>query len=112
MYEPGAEHEVAQRDGRAHEVVGAHHLRTSVPLEGAEDVVLGAVGEAVKEQVNAEEEHAPGHIGVRVDDGLLLLAARVQRKDGDAGRDARDDEVLVQRVALAKERRVEEHDGH
>lgn len=41
----------------------------------------------------------------------MLLLARVQREDGDAGGDGRDDEILVQGVALAEDGDVEEHDG-
>lgn len=75
-------------------------------------MVLGAVGEAVKEQVDGEQEEAPGGVGV-VGHGLavLLLAARVQGEDGDAGSDGGDDEVLVEGVPLAEDGDVEEHDG-
>lgn len=96
---PGAEDEVRGGDGGAHEVVGAHHLRPRVGLEGAEDVVLGAVGEAVKQQVNGQQQQAPGHVALLVRHRRVLLAtallARVQREDGDARRHGRDHQVLV-----------------
>lgn len=41
----------------------------------------------------------------------LTLLTRVQREDGDAGRYGRHDHVLVQRVALAEDGDVQEHDG-
>lgn len=75
-------------------------------------MVLRAVGQAVEEQVDAEQQQAPGRAGALGPGGRrLVLLARVQREDGDARRDGRDDQVLVQRVALAEERDVEEHDG-
>lgn len=106
-----AEQEVRARDEGAHHVVGAHHLRASVRAEGLEDVVLGAVGEAVKEQVDGEQKHAPRHVGIVGARRLLALAARVQREDGNAKSDGRNNEVLVQRVALAEDGDVQEHDG-
>lgn len=109
MNEPRAQQQITQRDGRAHKVVGAHHLRASVALERAEYVILRAVRQAVEEQVDAQQKHAPRHVRVRVDDRLLLLAARVQGEHGHASCHARDDEVLVQRVPLAKERGVQQH---
>lgn len=108
--EPGAEDEVGGRDGGAHEVVGAHHLRARVGLEGAEDVVLGAVGEAVEQEVDAEEQQAPAAISAATRTALPGFT-RVQREDGDAGRDGGHDQVLVQGVALAEDGDVQEHDG-
>lgn len=111
--EPGAADEVQAGDEGAHHVVGAHHLGAAVGAEGLEDVVLGAVGEAVEEQVDAEQEQAPGRVGLVVVQrlALLLVLARVQREDGDARRHGRHHEVLVQRVAPAEEGDVQEHDG-
>lgn len=74
-------------------------------------MVLGAVGEAVEEQVDAEKEKTPRYVGlVRLGRPLVLLA-RVQSEDGHTGRDGRDNEILVQRVALAENGDVQEHDG-
>ncbi len=41
--------------------MGGHHLRAGVWADGGvgEDVVLGAVCEAVEEEVDGEEEEAP-----------------------------------------------------
>lgn len=105
--------EIQARDEGAHHVVGAHHLRARIWLERLKDKVLCAVGQAVKQQVNAQQQHAPRHICIVAQLGafLLLLLARVQRKDGHASRHGGDDEVLVQRVALAKDGDVQEHDG-
>lgn len=75
-------------------------------------MVLGAVGQAVKQQVDAQQEEAPG--GARVVGTrrrLLALLARVQGEDGDAERHGRDDEVLVQRIPPAEHGDVQEHDG-
>lgn len=112
-HEVRAREEVQARDERAHHVVGAHHLRTAIRAERLKDVVLGAIRETVKQQVDAQQQQPPRDVGV-VRLGRrrrLVLAARMQRKDGHAGRDGRDNEVLVQRVPLAEERDVEEHDG-
>lgn len=108
-----AEQQVGAGQGGAHHVVGAHHLRAAVGPELGDDVVLGAVGEPVEEQVDAEQQHAPGRLPAvrRGGPALVLLAPRVQREDGDAGRHGRDDEVLLQRVPPPEERDVEEHDG-
>lgn len=110
--EIGAEEEVQARDDSAHHVVCAHHLRARVGPKGGKDVVLGRVGQAVKEQVDAEQQQTPGCLARRRPARrLLLVGAAVQRKDGYAGRDGRDDQVLVHGVALAEERDVQEHDG-
>lgn len=110
--EIGAQDQVGGGDGGAHEVVGAHHLRARIGLERAKDVVLGAVGQAVEQQVDGEKEHAPRHVALLIRGRVLLgLLSRVQRKDGDARRHGRHHQVLVQRVALAEDGNVQEHDG-
>ena len=109
--QPGAQQQVQPRHHGHHHVVGAHHLRAGVGPEGLEDVVLGAVGQAVKQQIDAQEQQAPGGVGIVRPRRLPLLLARVQREDGDAGRHRRHDQVLVERVALAEYRDVQEHDG-
>ena len=116
--EPGAAEEVGGGDGGGHEVVGAHHLRARVRPERAEHVVLRAVGQPVEEQVDAEQQQAPGRPALRVvaaaaaaAAGMLLRLPRVQREDGNAGRHGGHDEVLVERVAAAEEGDVKEHDG-
>lgn len=113
--QPGAQDEVRGHDGHAHEVVSAHHLGARVGLEGAEDVVLRAVGEAVEQEVNAQQQQAPRAIPLRRAAAAaavaLALLARVQREDGDAGGHGGDDHVLVQRVALLEDGDVQEHDG-
>lgn len=108
--EPGAGDEVQARDEGAHDVVGAHHLGARVGPEGLEDVVLGAVGEAVEEEVDAEQEEPPGGVGA-VGGAGVAAAARVEGEDGDAGSDGGDDEVLVQGVPPAEDGDVQEHDG-
>lgn len=110
MHQPRAQQQVPARDHRPQQVVGRHHLRPRVRLEVAKDVVLRRVGQAVKEQVDAEQQHAPGGLA-RVAGGLVLAAARVQREDGDAAGHGGDDQVLVERVALAEHGDVQEHDG-
>lgn len=111
--EVGAEQQVGAGQGGAHHVVGAHHLRAAVGPELGDDVVLGAVGEPVEEQVDAEQQHAPGRLPAvrRGLAALVLLAPRVQREDGHARRHGRDDEVLLQGVPAPEERDVEKHDG-
>ena len=75
-------------------------------------MVLRGVGQAVEEEIDAQQEETPGSIGILVDGRVLLLVlARVQGEGGDAGGDGRHDEVLVQRVALAEDGDVEQHDG-
>ena len=111
-HEGRAEHEVAGRQQGREQVVGAHHLRARVAAEGLEDVVLRAVGQAVEEEVDAEEEEAPrGLAGGRAAGLGMAFLARVQGEDGDAGGHGGDDEVLVERVALAEDGDVQEHDG-
>lgn len=109
VHEPGAQDEVGGGDGGAHQVVGAHHLGAGVGLEGAEDVVLGAVGQAVEQQVDAQQQQAPRAIAVTA--AALPSLPRMQGEDGDASGDGRDHEVLVQRVAPAEDGDVQEHDG-
>lgn len=112
VHQVGAQHQVGGGDGGAHDVVRAHHLGSAVRPEGGEDVVLDTVCQAVEEQVDAEEQHPPGHVALVLGRGVLLaLLARVQREDGHAGGHGCHHEVLVQRIALAEERDVEEHDG-
>lgn len=110
-HEMGAGEEIRAGDESAHHVVGAHHLRATVRAKGLEDVVLSGVGEAVEQQVDGEKQETPRHVGLVRPGRLPVLLARVQSEDGDAGRDGRHDEVLVQRVALAENGDVEEHDG-
>lgn len=50
----GREEEVDGCEGRGEEVLRDHHLRAGVRAEGGKDVVLGAVGEAVEEEVDSE----------------------------------------------------------
>lgn len=111
--EVGAEQEVGSGQDGAHHVVGAHHLRPAVGPELGDDVVLGAVGEPVEEQVYAEQQHAPGSLPAvgRRGPALVLLAPRVQREDGDAGGHSRDNQVLLQGVPPPEESDVEEHYG-
>lgn len=110
--QPGAQDQVRGHDGHAHEIVGAHHLGARVGLEGAEDVVLRAVREAVEQEVDAQQQQPPGAVPLGPGRPVALaLLARVQGEDGDAGRHGGHDHVLVERVALAEDGDVEEHDG-
>lgn len=55
----GGEEQVDGCEEGGEEVLRDHHLRAGVGAVGAEDVVLGAVGEAVEEEVDGEEGQAP-----------------------------------------------------
>lgn len=48
--------EVKRRDDGAHDVVGAHHLRPAERAKRLKDVILGAVGKAIKEQVDTQQQ--------------------------------------------------------
>lgn len=109
--QPGAQKQVQSRNEGAHHVVCAHHLRAGVRAEGLEDVVLGTVGQSVEEQVHGQQQQTPGGVGLLRGLLLLVLLARVQREDSDAGGHGRNDEVLVQRVAPAVDGNMQEHDG-
>lgn len=106
-----ASNEVQGRHGGAHDVVGAHHLRPAKRTEGLKDVILGAVGEAIKQEVDAQQQQAPGQISLLRQLRLLVLFVRVQRENGHARSDGSHDGVLVNRVALPEDGDVEEHDG-
>lgn len=113
--EPGAEDQVCDHDGHAHEVVGAHHLGARVRLESGEDVILGTVREAVEQQIDAQQQQPPGAVPLRLRRrrrlALPALLSRVQGEHGDAGRHGRHHHVLVERVPLAEHGDVQEHDG-
>lgn len=106
-----AGNEVQGRHGSAHDVVGAHHLRPAKRAEGLKDVILGAVGEAIKQEVDAQQQQSPGQIRLLRQLRLLGLFIRVEREDGHASGDGGHDGVLVNRVALPEDGDVEEHDG-
>lgn len=106
-----AGNKVQGRHGGAHNVVGAHHLRSAKGAESLKDVILGAVGEAIKQEVDAQQQQSPREIRLLGQLGLLVLAIRVESEDGNASSDGGNDRVLVNRVALAENRNVEEHDG-
>ena len=112
VHEPRAQEQITPGNHRRQQIIRRHHLRPGIRLERLEDVVLRAVGQAVKQQIDAEQQHAPRRLPrVRRRCVLLVLAAGVQREDGHAARHGRDDQVLVQRVALAEDGDVQEHDG-
>lgn len=106
-----ASNEVQGRHGGAHDVVGAHHLRPAKGAEGLKDVILGAVGEAIKQEVDAQQQQSPGEVCFLRQLGLFVFAIRVQSEDGHASSDGGHDGVLVDRVALPENGNVEEHDG-
>lgn len=114
LHQPRAQHQVQPTERRTHHVVGAHHLWATVRPKLAHNPVLRAVGQAVKQQVNTQQQHAPrclpAHHGTTTTTVRLLLA-RVQREDTHAHSHGGYHEVLVQRVLFAEERNVEEHDG-
>lgn len=60
MGEEGGEQEVEGCEGGGEKVLGDHHLGAGIGTVGSEDVVLGAIREAVEEEIDAEEEEAPG----------------------------------------------------
>lgn len=113
---PRVKEEITQSEHGREGVQRGHHLRpTHDTLGGArEDVVLDRVCEAVKEQVNAQQEHAPHDVLLRVPGAGLFrcLGIRgVQGEDGDTGGDEGYDSVLVDWVFTSEERDVQEHDG-
>lgn len=110
-HQPGADDEIGARNERAHHVVGAHHLRTTIRPERLKDVILGTIRQPIKQQIDPQQQQPPRRARLLAPRRLLALLARVQGKHGDARRHGRDDEVLVQRVALAEDGDVEEHDG-
>ena len=91
--------------------MGDHHLGAGVGPVRGEDVVLGAVCEAVEEEVDAEEEEAPrrGLLDGARAGGFFGRRGVVEGEDGDAGGDEEDDEVFVEGVAFAEDGQVEEH---
>lgn len=113
-HQPGTQEQIPARQRRAHHVVGAHHLRAAIRLELGHNPVLRAVGEPVKEQVDAEQQHAPRRLsafrGAAVRRRLLLLA-RMQREDGHAHRHGQHHQVFVEGVLLAEQRDVQKHNG-
>lgn len=106
-----ASDEVQGRHGGAHDVVGAHHLRPAKGAECLKDVILGAVSEAIKQEVDAQQQQSPGQISLLRQLRLFGLAIRVEGEDGHASSDGGHDGVLVDRVALPENGDVEEHDG-
>ncbi|KAL9036366.1 MAG: hypothetical protein Q9214_006165, partial [Letrouitia sp. 1 TL-2023] len=93
------------------DVLRDHHLRARVRAKGGEDVVLSAVRQAIEEEVNEQEKETPyGVIFDRTGRGRFF-GRLVQRKDGHAGCNERDDEILVQWVALPEYGEMEKHDG-
>lgn len=74
-------------------------------------MILGTIRQPIKQQIDPQQQQPPRRARLLAPHRLLALLARVQGEDGDARRHGRDDEVLVQRVALAEDGDVEEHDG-
>lgn len=108
--QPRTQHQIPPCDQRPQQVIRRHHLRPRIPGERAKDIILRAVRQPVKQQVNPQQQHPPGRLpGVAA--GLVLAAAGMKREDGDAARHGRDDQVLVQRVSLAEQGDVQRHDG-
>lgn len=54
--QPRADDQVNAGNNSAHDVVGTHHLRSRVRSEGLEDVVLSAVRQAIKQEVDAKKQ--------------------------------------------------------
>lgn len=106
-----AAEEVKGRNDSAHDVVGAHHLRSAERAKRLKDVILGAVGKAIKEEVDAQQQQTPRDVCLLRPGGLLVLAPRVEGEDGHAKRHGGHDQVLVNGVALPEDCNVEEHDG-
>lgn len=97
-----ADKEIRARDEGAHHVVGAHHLRTTIGSESLKDVVLGAVRQAVKEEVDAQEQESPRGVGILRNERLLLLAG-VESEYCHAGGHGRHHEVFIQRVPFLED---------
>ena len=76
-------------------------------------MVLGAVCEAIEEEVDREEGQAPdGRLfdaGAR--GGFLRGRGVVESEDRDAGSDEGDDEVFVEGIAFSEDGEVQEHHG-
>lgn len=106
-----ASNEIQGRHSSAHDVVGAHHLRSAKRAESLKDVILGAVGEAIEQEVDAQQQQSPGQIRLLRQLRLLVFFVRVERKDGHASSDGGHDGVLVNRITLPEDGDVEEHDG-
>lgn len=57
------EKEVGGCEEGGEEVLGDHHLRARIGAIGSEDMVLGAVGESIEEEVYAKKEETPSRGG-------------------------------------------------
>jgi hypothetical protein len=108
--QPRADDQVGTRDNSAHDVVGAHHLRARVRSECLEDMVLSAVCQAIKKEVDTQQQQAPCCACIVRPDLAALLLSRVQREDSHAESHGRNHEILVQRISTAKDSDVKEHD--
>jgi hypothetical protein len=106
-YIRGKDHVGACQEG-GEEVLSDHHLRSCVGPEGTEDVVLGAVRQAVKKEVNAQKKEAPRGRG---SSRGRFLGGRwmVEREYRNTGSNEGHNEIFVQRIALAEDRKVQEH---
>lgn len=92
--QPRRQDQVPSRQESSQQIVSTHHLRSRVPLERSEDVILGAIRQAVKKQVNPKQQQSPLRLSRRVLARLVLLA-RMQREYSDARRHRGNNEVLV-----------------
>jgi hypothetical protein len=71
VYKIRAHSQVADGQESVEDVVGTHHLWTSIALESSEDVILGRVCEAVKKKIDTEKQKTPGAIALNL--ALLRL---------------------------------------
>ena len=84
--EPGTHQEIDASDQRAHQVVGTHHLRATIRAKLGKNVILGAVRQAIEQEVYPEQKHPPRNLGVFSPAALLALLPRMQRKDSHTSR--------------------------
>lgn len=108
--QPRTKKQVTPRENGRKQVIRRHHLGARIRLERLEDVVLRAIGQTIKQQVNTQQEHAPGRLAA-MRRKLLFSSARVQRKYRDTAGNSSNDKVLVERIALAEDGDMQEHDG-
>lgn len=74
-------------------------------------MILGAVRQAVKQEVDTEEQETPRCASIVGANLATLLLSRVEGEDGHTEGYGRNNEVLVERIATAEDGDMEEHDG-
>lgn len=106
--------EVCRSQNGRENILSNHHLRSSeacVQLGRGEDMVLSGVGQAIQKEVDGQQEDAPSG-GSRLTLGSDFLASSwvMQTESCDTESDHQDNTILVQRVSLAEDGQVQDHD--